>query len=130
MPNIPQPNQTTLYRLIASNGNGLSHKEATVTVTKNPTLTNCRRTGFNNLGFLYQFGFTLTGLPRPTVTYAFSGGKTGTVSNSHYTQGSNPYTWTIDGWRVNFANDNNQSLTLTATNNSGSVTCRINNINI
>ena len=128
LPNITQPQQTTSYRLLATNAGGSSHKDATVTVTKNPTLANCRRTGFNNQGFLYQFGFTLTGLPQPVVTYAFSGGQTGTVPTSHFTQGSNPYTWNIDGWRVTMPNANAQSLTLTATNSSGNTTCRIANI--
>ena len=127
--NIPQPQQTTTYRLYAHNDAGNAHKDTTVTVTKNPTLANCRRTGFIDATSLYQFGFTLTGLPRPTVTYRFSRGQQGQVPFSHYTQGANPYTWTIDGWRINFANSLAQSLTLTATNASGTATCTISNIN-
>ena len=129
LPNITQPQSTTTYRLFARNDEGASHKDTTVTVTKNPTLANCRRTGFNNQGFLYSFGFTLTGLPRPVVTYRFSGGQQGTVNVRHYSQGSNPYTWTIDGWRVTMPSAANQSLTLTATNGSGTTTCSIGNIN-
>ena len=129
LPNITQPQQTTTYRLFAHNSAGAAHKDASVVVTKNPTLTNCRRTGYVDATTLYQFGFTLTGLPRPSVTYRFSRGQQGTVALSHYTQGSNPYTWTIDGWRINFASSTAQSLTLTATNASGSATCTISNIN-
>ena len=129
LPNIPQPQSTTTYRLIASNSGGHSHRDTTVTVTKNPTLTNCRRTGYIDATTQYQFGFTLTGLPRPTVTYVFSGGQQGTVSDRHLVQGSNPYTWTSSGWQIVFANANAQSLTLTATNASGSSTCTISNIN-
>ena len=127
--NIPQPNQTTTYRLFVHNTGGGSHKDTTITVTKNPTLANCRRTGVITRTNTYFFGFILTGLPRPTVTYAFSGGQTGTVSDTHLTQGANPYTWTSSGWQIIFPNSNAQSLTLTATNSSGSVTCRIANIN-
>ena len=127
--NILQPNQTTTYRLFVHNEAGASHKDTTITVTKNPTLANCRRTGVINSTHTYFFGFTLTGLPRPVVTYRFSGGQTGTVSATHLTQGANPYTWTSSGWQVIFPNSNAQSLILTATNASGSVTCRIANIN-
>ena len=67
LPNIQQPLQTTTYRIFATNSNGASHRDATVSVSKNPTLTNCRRTGFVDATDLYEFAFTLTGLPRPTV---------------------------------------------------------------
>ena len=131
LPNILQPQQTTTYRLFATNSGGSSHRDTTVTVTKNPTLTNCRRIGsITRPGFTnYTFGFTLTGLPRPTVTYVFSGGQTGTVSTSHYQQGSNPYTWTASNWVVTMPNANAQSLVLTARNASGSTTCTLSNIN-
>ena len=131
IPNIQQPDKTTSYRLFVHNGAGASHKDATVTVTKNPTLASCRRTNvITRTGFAtYTFGFTLTGLPRPVVTYRFSGGQQGTVSDTHLTQGSNSYTWTSSGWQITFANANAQSLTLTATNASGSSTCTISNIN-
>ena len=127
--NIDRPNQTTDYRLLATNGGGASHRDVRLTITKNPTISGCRRTGFNNQTFLYQFGATFTGLPRPVITYAFSGGRTGTIDARHYQQGSNPYTWTLNNWRVNFANANPQSLTLTATNSSATDTCRLDNIN-
>ena len=131
LPNILQPQQTTTYRLFATNSGGSSHRDTTVTVTKNPTLTNCRRIGsITRPGFTnYTFGFTLTGLPRPTVTYVFSGGQTGTVSTSHYQQGSNPYTWTASNWVVTMPNANAQSLVLTARNSSGTATCTLSNIN-
>ena len=131
IPNIVQPQQTTSYRLFVHNTAGTAHKDATVTVTKNPTLANCRRTNvINRTGFsTYTFGFTLTGLPRPVVTYSFSGGQTGNVNTSHYNQSGNPYTWDIRGWNITFSGPNAQSLTLTATNASGTATCTISNIN-
>ena len=127
--NIDRPDQTTDYRLLAMNGGGASHRDIRLTITKNPILRSCRRTGFNNQGFLYQFGFQVEGLPRPNVSYVFSGGRQGNVPASHFQQGSNPYTWNITDWRISFSNANAQSLVLTATNSSGSVTCRLANIN-
>ena len=133
LPNITQPLQTTTYRLIATNTDGNSHRDATVTVTKNPTLTNCRRTNYIDATTLYEFAFNLTGLPRPSVRYVFTqnniAGQQGQVPYNHYAQGSNPYTWNVTGWRINFANSNARSLVLTATNSSGSATCTIGNIN-
>lgn len=129
LPNIPQPQKTTTYRLLARNGGGSSHSETTVTVTKNPTLANCRRISFSQQGFQYDFGFTLTGLPRPVVTYSFSGGITGTIANNLLIQGANPYTWSVNNFRVNMPSAANQSLTIMATNASGSVTCSLVNIN-
>ena len=131
LPNISQPLQTTSYRLFVHNGAGASHKDTSVTVTKNPTLANCRRTGYIDATTTYYFAFTLTGLPQPVVTYRFSGGQQGTFFSGHLTQGANPYTWTVGdrAWRIAFANADAQSLTLTATNASGSTTCTINNIN-
>ena len=133
LPNIVQPLQTTTYRLLASNTEGSSHRDSTLTVTKNPTLTNCRRTNYIDATTLYEFAFNLTGLPRPSVRYVFTqnniAGQQGQVPFNHYTQGSNPYTWNVTGWRINFANSNARSLRLTATNSSGTATCTINNIN-
>ena len=129
LPNITQPQKTTTYRLIASNSGGSSHRDTTVTVTKNPALSNLRRTRYIDATKLYEFAFTVEGLPRPTVTYVFSGGQQGTVNSRHFTQGSNPYTWNVSGWRIVFANANAQSLVLTATNASGTATARLANIN-
>ena len=133
LPNIAQPLRTETYRLIATNTDGNAHRDTTVTVTKNPTLTNCRRTNYIDATTLYEFAFNLTGLPRPSVRYVFTqnsiAGQQGQVPFNHYAQGSNPYTWNVTGWRINFANSNARSLTLTASNSSGSSSCTINNIN-
>ena len=133
LPNIAQPLRTETYRLIATNTDGNAHRDTTVTVTKNPTLTNCRRTNYIDATTLYEFAFTLTGLPRPSVRYVFTqnniAGQQGQVPYSHYAQGSNPYTFNVTGWRINFANSNARSLRLTASNSSGSSSCVINNIN-
>ena len=129
----PQPNQTTSYRVVASNMGGSSHLDREVVVTKNPTLANLRRTNvIHRAGFsTYYFGFTVTGLPRPTVTFDFSAHTevNNQVSFSHFTLGSNPYTWTISNWAVTFPNANARSLTITATNDSGTATESLSNIN-
>ena len=131
LPNILQPNKPTTYRLIARNDEGSAHKDFTVNVTKNPRITNLRRIGsVSRTGFTtYTFGFTLEGLPRPSVGYVFGGGQTGTVNPSHFVQGSNPYTWTVNNWQITMPNANAQTLVLTATNSSGSSTARMANIN-
>ncbi len=129
LPNISQPLKPTTYRLVARNSGGASHSDATVTVTKNPTLTNCRRTGFVDATTLYTFGMTFTGLPRPLITYVFSGGQQGTINERHYTQGANPYTWSFTDFRVTMATPQAQSVVFTATNSQGTATCRIGNIN-
>ena len=131
LPNITQPQATTTYRLIARNTTGASHRDTTVTVTRNPGLSSCRRTnviarvGFTN----YTFAFTVVGLPMPTVTYRFSGGRQGTVTAGHCSQGANLSTWNCSGWNVTMPNSNAQSLILTATNTSGTNTCTLSNIN-
>ena len=129
--NIERPDGPTNYRLVARNSGGASHKDTLLTITKNPTLSGLRRIGsLSRPGFTnYTFGFTLTGLPRPVVTYRFSGGQTGTVPTVHLRQGNNAYTWQVINWQITMPNSNAQSLTLTATNASGSVTARLENIN-
>ena len=131
VPNIERPDGPTPYRLVARNSGGASHRDTTLTITKNPTLSGLRRIGsLSRPGFTnYTFGFTLTGLPQPTVTYRFSGGQTGTVPTVHLRQGDNAYTWNVINWQVTMPNANAQSLTLTATNASGSVTASLANIN-
>ena len=127
---IPIPDATQTYRAIATNDGGASHKDLSITVTKNPVISNCSRTGFTDATTRYRFGFTVTGLPRPTVSYSFSNSlQTGNVPFEHYTQGANRNTWNIDNWFVVFATPQTRSLTLTATNSQGTSTCTINNIN-
>ena len=72
LPNITQPLRTETYRLIATNTDGNSHRDATVTVTKNPTLTNCRRTNVYSKGCIYNsllLLLVLQDLPRTVVRY-------------------------------------------------------------
>ena len=127
---IPQPLETTTYRLVSRNSHGASHQDVTVSVSQNPVVT-VRRTRFLQIpqgggSVLYEFSGTVTGLPRPTVTYRFSTGETGTVTS--FVQGANPYTWTYK-WRQTLPNANNRSLTVTAQNASGSTSANLSNIN-
>ena len=132
--NAPTPNQSsTTYRVIAKNSGGASHKDLSVTATKDPTIANLRRTRYiapipGYSPAQYTFGMTITGLPRPTATYTFSGGQNGTIDARHFTQGANPYTWTVN-FPQSFATVTAQSLTVTVTNASGSANARIANIN-
>ena len=131
IPNIERPNKSQIYRLQARNSGGSSHRDITLTITKNPTIASLRRTNIiSRTGFArYTFAMTITGLPQPTLTYRFSGGQTGTIPTSHYSQGANDYTWNVSGWSITFANANAQSLVVTASNSSGSVTATLSNIN-
>ena len=125
---VPRPNQTTTYRLIASNVGGSSHQDEVVNVTQNPVITNFRRTNFlSRPGFAtYTFGATIRGTPQPTLRFSASTGETGNIPASDLTS-SGVNQWTLS-FRHTFNNANARSLTLTATNSSGSVTSSIQNI--
>ena len=130
VPNIPQPNQPTTYRVLVRNTGGSAHRDTQIDVTKNPTIANLIRTNFiSRTGFsTFTFSMTVTGLPRPTLSYVFSGGSTGTIASSHFVQGANPYTWEIRNWSITFPDASSQRLTVTGTNSSGSVTATLANI--
>ena len=126
------PNQTTTYVLTASNENGAISSEVTITVTKNPTIMNLRRTGFTGdrlggTGGTYRFGAIITGLPRPTLRYQFSTGESGTLTTRHLTQGGTPYKWILSFTHY-FGLLNPRNLTVTATNASGTASATIINI--
>ena len=129
---IAQPAQSTTYVLVCTNRTGSVSQEVTVNVTRNPQVNNLRRTGFRqsihglNTG-TYRFGATIIGLPQPVLTYRFSTGENGTITTRHLTQGARPDTWTLD-WTQYFGTSVARSLTVTATNSSGSATGTIQNI--
>lgn len=126
--NIPQPTETTVYRLLARNSGGTSHRDIRVDVSQNPVVRNFRRTGFvQNQGNEGQFEFqaTIVGTPQPALTYRFSNGTQGQITPRHLTTaGQN--TWTMR-WRI-FHSNTTDSLILTATNSSGAVSATISNI--
>ena len=128
-----QPQQPTTYRLVAQNATGATHRDTSVDVTKNPTIASLRRSGFQQIpggggSANYRFAMTVTGLPRPSLSYRFGNGQQGAVSARRFTQGANPYTWSVE-FLVTRANANADSLVMTATNASGTVTSTLANIN-
>ena len=128
-----QPQQPTTYRLVSQNATGAVHRDVAIDVTKNPTIANFRRSGFQQIpggggSANYRFSATITGLPRPSLGWRFGNGQAGNVSARHFVQGANPYTWTVE-FLVTRANANADSLVMTATNSSGSVTATLANIN-
>lgn len=128
-----QPQQPTTYSLVAQNATGASHRDVTIDVTKNPTVTNLRRVGFQQIPLgggsaNYRFAMTVTGLPRPAVSYRFGDGQRGNIVSNLFRQGANPFTWTIE-FTITRANADDTSLTVTATNASATVTATLSDIN-
>ena len=135
LPNILQPTQTTTYRLFAQTTNGTSHKDTTVTVTQNPTISNFRRTGFSQRpdGTRFQFTARITGTPQPTITWRFGNGRSSQRANDsiHCTAVSGQTnTWDcVWGGALGILHPViADSLVWTATNSSGNVTATISNI--
>ena len=97
LPNIPQPNQTTSYRLIARTNAGAAHEDFTIHVTQNPRITNFRRTGYNQspAGNSFVFGATIIGYPQPALSYRFSNGAQGVITPRHLTS-SGTNQWTLN----------------------------------
>lgn len=138
LPNITQPTQTTSYRLIAMNTAGSSHQDTTITVTQNAVISNLRRTGFidphdGSAGGNYKFEFQLKGTPRPVITWAFGNGQSSQRNNDDVFL--TPVSGQVNTWNVLFGgsagirvSSNTTSLTVTATNSSGSTTATIANI--
>ena len=132
---VPRPNQTTTYRLLASNTGGTSHRDEVVTVTQNPTIESFRRTGFSQRpdGTRFQFTARITGTPQPVITWRFGNGRQSQRGNDsiHFT----PVTGRINTWDAVWGQglgiihtNTSDSLVWTATNSSGSVSATINNI--
>ena len=127
----PQPNTTSTYRLVAYNTSGSVHSDLTISVTKRPTITNFRRTAFlvqpGQQAGTFRFKATIEGSPMPSIRYAFGNGAQSQHDNQNITfvsTGTNRWEITLQAYH-NVLND---SLTLTATNGSGSTTARIDNI--
>ena len=136
VPNIPQPYQTTTYRLFAQNDSGLSSLDATLTVTQNPAISNLRRTGFRQAsateGF-FQFTARIKGYPRPNITWRFGNGRQSQRNNDNirFTPVAGQHnTWDavfggLSGFRHPVLRD---TFRFTATNSSGNISSTINDI--
>ena len=130
VPNIPQPTENQNYRLLAYNPGGASHKDIQVYVTQNATITNFVRAGFSQAPGLsagtFIFTATITGYPQPTLSYRFGSGISGSITTRHLTRAAGTNTWTLR-WDIYHA-VLSDSLVLTATNSSNTVTATISNI--
>lgn len=130
-----RPNQTTSYRLYARNDGGTSQQDVTVTVTQNANISNLRRTLFinshegNNTGN-FQFKATVSGTPRPVVSWNMPDGQTG-FNNSHTSfrsTGTNEWEITIGGPAGLRLGVTSGMLAVTVQNSSNSDTATIANI--
>ena len=123
---LPQPSKTANYRLTAFNATGASHRDTTVTVTKDPVITNFRSTGANHApnagahGATFRFEAIVDGLPRPTMS-ANQG--IGSISDRHLTQRSDGR-WDLTFTHY-FGSSGSRQVALSATNGSGVATSRI-----
>ena len=88
LPNIPQPTETTNYRLIARNNGGQSFRDAQVAVTQNPQLSNLAVTALSAgpsapQGETIRLSGKVIGFPRPNI---FIDNGIGRVSARHFTK--------------------------------------------
>ena len=128
----PRPTKDQIYRLLLSTDAGTSAMDALVQVTQNAVIQNFRKTSFiratptSNSG-TYVFQATIKGYPQPDLSYRFGNGTQGSITKRHITPVSGQTnTWNLN-WDV-FHSVQNDSLVLTATNSSNTVTATIANI--
>ena len=123
LPNIPQPNQTTTYRLFATNAGGAAHRDTTLTVTQNPALSGLTTQGRSGgqaapQGVTIVISGTVTGYPRPDITINQSFNNGNALSDRHFTSnGTNSWAFTADWF---YPSTTSRVFTVTATNSSGS----------
>ena len=129
LPNITQPTQTTTYRLIAHNTGGSNHRDATVTVTQNPALSNCSARGRSGgqaapQGVTVDITCTVKGYPRPVITVN-QGWVASTTPDRHFTTVSGQVnTWTWEDSQF-YGTSGARTFIVTATNSSGSTTASV-----
>lgn len=117
---VAQPRETTQYNLTATNSAGAVSQSVTVTVTQNPVISSFRVVGYrtNPLsphGSTVQFEAHLVGQPVPRFT-ADQG--IGEIAPRHYSSG-------VLSFSHYFGVSGNRTVTLTATNSSGTATARV-----
>ena len=119
---IPQPYQSTSYRVVSTNNTLSAHQDVTIDVTQNPVIVagSFRRTGFHQaprlLAGTFQFTARIKGYPQPTLNYRFGNNRQGTITARHLTPTNNVNEWTMS-WTI-YHTVLNDSLTLTASNTS------------
>ena len=121
LPNIAQPSITTSYRLFCHySGGGTSHRDTTVTVTKNAGISNCSFRSVAGgqsapLGQTLHITCTITGTPRPVVT--ITGWNDGNAfTDRHFTStGTNQWSFTASRF---FGSVEARDVTVVATNST------------
>lgn len=135
---IARPARPTTYTLISENSAGRSQKDLRVDVTRNASIGGLRRTNYippipGVSGAVYYFRAEVLGMPKPVVTYWFTGGFQGTIDprlivNQGVVSNNNGFSYLID-FHITFPNANARLLRMTATNPGGSRTAELTNIN-
>ena len=131
--NFAQPNQTQTYRLVITNAGGGSHRDAVVSVTQNPVISNLSvdflgdRLG--GTGGTVRIQGRVKGYPRPEVTispgWTYPSGTTH-ISERHFTPVSGEInTWAFTTTQYHGTNPGQVTYTVTGTNSSGSGTAEV-----
>ena len=119
----PIPTEDTTFVATVTNNTGATSSSLTVRVTKNPVITNFRSTGQYHSplssGSNFRFAAIIDGRPQPALS-ADQG--IGAISTRHLTRRSDGR-WDLDFTHV-FGIAGSRTITLTATNSSGSVTAQ------
>ena len=135
---IARPARPTTYTLISENSAGRTQRDLLVNVTYNASIGTPRRTNYippipGVSGAIYYFWVEILGMPKPVVTYWFTGGIQGTldprlIRNYGLISNNNGFGYHAD-FHIAFPNANARLLRMTATNAGGSVTSTLTNIN-
>ena len=125
---IPQPAETTSYRIVSLNASGSSHQDVTITATQSPTVTNLDvrfvsdHSSLPTSGTIYITG-QVHGYPRPEVTinqgWTYRIGENH-ISSRHFTKVSGvANTWSFETTH-HFSSNPGRTFRVTVTNSSGS----------
>ena len=119
----PIPQDDTTYTVVLTNATGATSQDVNFTVTKNPTISQFQVDhyipGRNTHGITAVFRAVIDGRPQPTLS-ADQG--IGTISTRHLTRRADGK-WDLTYTRY-FGTSGNRTVTLTATNGSGTVTAQ------
>ena len=127
--NHTQPLSDQVYRLVAQNDEGASHRDVSVTVNWRPVITAFRRTGFaqapGTQAGTFAFAAQIDGTPQPALTYRFGNGSQGSIRSAHLTS-AGVNSWNLS-WTI-YHPSTTDSLTITATSRAGTRSSTISNI--
>ena len=129
----PQPDKNQTYRVVVRNAGGASHRDATVTVTQNPVVSNLEVAFLGDrqggTGGTIRIRGRVKGYPRPEVSvspgWTYLSG-TNHISARHFTPVSGlTNTWAFETTQYHGANPGQVTYTVTGTNSSGSGTGQV-----